>query len=102
MLSVPVFHVSGDNPESICKAADAAVRYKQQFSKDVAIDLVCYRRMGHNELDEPAFTQPVMYKQIRSRPLPGTLFAQGLQMVSMQVLHVHRMLMESSKSTIMS
>lgn len=82
MISAPIFHVSGDNIVEIVKASRTALAYKQAFNKDVGIDIVCYRKMGHNELDEPAFTQPLMYSKIRSRPLPGTLFAQSIQFVT--------------------
>ena len=67
MIGCPILHVNGDYPEAVVRAVDVAFRYRQMFRKDVIIDLICYRRWGHNELDEPAYTQPKMYEQIRTR-----------------------------------
>ena len=64
MLDIPIFHVNGDDPEACVRAAKLAVRYRQEFGQDVIIDLVCYRHYGHNEGDEPRYTQPLMYKVI--------------------------------------
>ncbi len=66
MLSAPIFHVNGDDPEAVVHVARIATEFRQQFKKDVVIDMFCYRRHGHNEGDEPAFTQPLMYKKIKS------------------------------------
>lgn len=66
MINCPVIHVNADFPEDVAYAASLAFEYRNKFRKDVIIDLISYRRMGHNELDEPAFTQPMMYKQIRA------------------------------------
>ncbi|WVQ79042.1 oxoglutarate dehydrogenase (succinyl-transferring), E1 component [Cryptococcus sp. DSM 104549] len=67
MIGCPILHVNGDHPEAVVRAVDVAFRYRQMFRKDVVIDLICYRRWGHNELDEPAYTQPLMYEKIRGR-----------------------------------
>jgi 2-oxoglutarate dehydrogenase E1 component len=71
MIEAPIFHVNGDDPEAVVFAAKIATEFRQKFQKPVVVDMFCYRRYGHNEGDEPAFTQPLMYKKIRSHP--GTL-----------------------------
>ncbi len=78
MLMVPVFHVHGENPEAVAHVADLAARYRQRYNKDVVIDLVCFRRFGHNEGDEPYFTQPLMYERIRQRPPLYQVYADQL------------------------
>ncbi|KAK0527594.1 hypothetical protein OC842_004818 [Tilletia horrida] len=67
MISAPILHVNGDNPEAVHRAASIAFAYREEFQRDIFIDLIVYRRWGHNELDEPAFTQPLMYRSVRSR-----------------------------------
>ena len=67
MINCPVIHVNSDFPEDVAYAASIAFEYRNKFRKDIIIDLISYRRLGHNELDEPAFTQPLMYKNIRGR-----------------------------------
>ena len=61
MIQVPIFHVNGDDPEAVVHCVRLAMQYRQRFNEDVVIDMVCYRRHGHNEGDEPAFTQPLLY-----------------------------------------
>ena len=68
MIEAPIFHVNGDDPEAVVFAAKIAIEFRQKFHKPVVIDMFCYRRFGHNEGDEPGFTQPLMYKNIRSHP----------------------------------
>ncbi|MBN1958943.1 MAG: 2-oxoglutarate dehydrogenase E1 component [Desulfuromonadales bacterium] len=74
MLNAPIFHVHGDDPEALIQAASMAIEYRQQFRKDVIIEMICYRRHGHNEGDEPFFTQPLMYEKIRNHPLTADIY----------------------------
>ncbi len=78
MVGAPIFHVNGDDPEAVVHVARMAIEYRQQFGKDVVIDLYCYRRFGHNEGDEPAFTQPLMYKKIKDKETTREIYAQQL------------------------
>ena len=78
MLMVPIFHVHGENPETAVHAIKLAADYRQTFGKDVVLDVICYRRYGHNEGDEPYFTQPTMYDRIRKRPSLSELYATQL------------------------
>ena len=78
MVEAPIFHVNGDDPEAVVYAARIATEFRQKFNKDVVIDMFCYRRQGHNESDEPAFTQPLMYEKIRSHPTTRAIYASKL------------------------
>jgi 2-oxoglutarate dehydrogenase E1 component len=84
MIEAPIFHVNGDDPEAVCFVMDLALRFRQRFHQDVVVDMWCYRKHGHNEGDEPAFTQPVMYQKIRNRPSVRELYQ--LQLESAHVL----------------
>ncbi len=78
MLAVPIFHVNGEVPRAVAAVVAIAVEYRMRFQRDVVIDMYCYRKHGHNEGDEPSFTQPLMYDVIRSRPTPRTVYGQHL------------------------
>jgi len=78
MVEAPIFHVNGDDPEACLLAIEIAIDFRQKFDKDVFIDLVCFRRQGHNEADEPMITQPLMYKSIHQHPGTRALYAQRL------------------------
>ncbi len=77
-IQVPILHVNGDEPEAVVFASRMAAEFRQQFATDFVLDIVCYRRHGHNETDEPAFTQPIMYRAIKARPTTRELYAQRL------------------------
>lgn len=78
MLAAPIFHVNGDDPEAVVHVARIATEFRQKFKKDVVIDMFCYRRHGHNEGDEPSFTQPIMYKQIKVQETTCEKYAKQL------------------------
>ena len=79
MIEAPIFHVNGDDPEAVALVTQIAMEYRQEFKKDVVIDIVCFRKLGHNEQDEPMVTQPLMYKKIAQHPGPRKLYADKLQ-----------------------
>jgi 2-oxoglutarate dehydrogenase E1 component len=78
LIKAPIFHVNGNSAEAIAKAAKIAVDYKLKFKKDVVIEIICYRLYGHNEIDEPRFTQPEMYKAISNMMTPATIYSEYL------------------------
>ncbi len=78
MLEAPIIHVNGDDPEAVVRAARLCIEFRQEFNKDVVLDITCYRRHGHNEGDEPAFTQPLMYKAIAEKETTRTIYAKKL------------------------
>ncbi|HTV68022.1 MAG TPA: 2-oxoglutarate dehydrogenase E1 component [Rhizobiaceae bacterium] len=78
MIEAPIFHVNGDDPEAVVYAAKVATEFRMKFHKPVVVDMFCYRRFGHNEGDEPAFTQPIMYKNIRSHKTTVQLYGEKL------------------------
>jgi 2-oxoglutarate dehydrogenase E1 component len=79
MLETPIFHVNGDAPEAVWFTAKLAIEYRQKFQKDVFIDLICYRKHGHNEGDEPTFTQPLLYKKIKAHASTREIYAKRLE-----------------------
>jgi 2-oxoglutarate dehydrogenase E1 component len=79
MVEAPILHVNGDDAEAVVHAVDLALRFRQEFGQDVVIDMVCYRKHGHNEGDEPAFTQPLMYQKIQNRPSTRAIYQLQLE-----------------------
>jgi 2-oxoglutarate dehydrogenase E1 component len=78
MIEAPVFHVNGDDPEAVCMVAQLALDFRVRWKRDVFIDMYCFRRHGHNETDEPSFTQPMLYKKIAAHPLVSALYTEKL------------------------
>jgi 2-oxoglutarate dehydrogenase E1 component len=79
MLMVPIFHIHGENPEAAIRTVEMALDYRQRFGRDVILEIICYRRQGHNEGDEPYFTQPLMYEKIKQRPSMSDIYAGQLE-----------------------
>jgi 2-oxoglutarate dehydrogenase E1 component len=78
MTQLPIFHINGDDPEAAYRALQIALEYRQEFNKDVVLDLVGFRKLGHNETDEPSYTQPLMYQRVKAHPGVRTVYAQKL------------------------
>ncbi len=81
MIAAPIFHVNGDDPLAVIQVAEIALEFRQEFGRDVVIDITCYRRYGHNELDEPSFTQPDLYSDIHDHPRPSEIFARQIALL---------------------
>jgi len=79
LVEAPIFHVNGDDPEAVCFVVDLALRFRQKFGQDVVIDMLCYRKHGHSEGDEPAFTQPLMYQKIKTHPPVREIYQNRLE-----------------------
>merc|ERR1719285_371873 len=108
-IGAPIFHVNGDDPEAVVRVAAIAAKYRQQFRQDVVIDLICYRKFGHNEGDEPKFTQPVMYRQINKQVSvweqykkkvieKGHLTEDQIKEISQRVSSIHKMAFDASQT----
>jgi 2-oxoglutarate dehydrogenase E1 component len=78
MMQLPIFHINGDDPEAAYRVLQIALQYRQDFNKDVVIDLIGFRRLGHNETDEPSYTQPLMYARVKAHPGVRTVYAKRL------------------------
>ncbi|MBS0391408.1 MAG: 2-oxoglutarate dehydrogenase E1 component [Proteobacteria bacterium] len=106
MIESPVLHVNGDDPESVCMAMQLALEYRMEFSKDIVVDIICYRKLGHNEQDTPMLTQPLMYKKIAQHPGTRKLYAdklaaQGLgATIGDDMVKAYRAAMDDGKHTI--
>jgi 2-oxoglutarate dehydrogenase E1 component len=78
MIEAPIFHVNGDDPEAVCMVAQLALDFREKFQRDVVVDMYCYRKHGHNEADEPAFTQPTLYRKIAAHPQVSAIYTEKL------------------------
>jgi len=78
MVQAPIFHVNGDDPEAVAAVCRMAIDFRQEFQRDVVVDVICYRKYGHNEADEPMFTQPLMYKKVQAKTPPVHIYAEQL------------------------
>lgn len=100
MVQAPIFHVNGDDPEAVLFITQLAVDYRNEFKKDVVVDLVCYRRRGHNEADEPSTTQPLMYQKIKSHPTTRDQYAERLIAAGVVSADEDRFLVDSFRDSL--
>lgn len=100
MVGAPILHVNGDDPEAVYFATKLALDYRMEFKRDVVIDLVCYRRRGHNEADEPSATQPMMYQTIRQHTTTRDLYAQALQQQQLLTAEGNQELVDSYRTAL--
>ena len=107
MVQAPILHVNSDDPEAVILATQIALDYRNEFKRDVVIDLVCYRRHGHNEADEPSATQPLMYKKVKKHPTPRQIYAEKLvangaisQAKSDELISYYRKLLDEGQCTV--
>ena len=106
MIESPVLHVNGDDPEAVAMAMDLALQFRMEFSKDIVVDIICFRKLGHNEQDTPALTQPLMYKKIGAHPGTRKLYAdklaaQGLgETLGDDMVKAYRAAMDAGKHTV--
>ena len=98
VILAPVLHVNGDDPEALVHAMRLAIEYRQRFKRDIFIDLLCYRKYGHNEGDEPRFTQPILYKAISNHPNPREIYAQKLMSEGIATQGMVRKMQDEFKS----
>jgi 2-oxoglutarate dehydrogenase E1 component len=98
VIDAPVFHVNGDEPESVVQAARLAIGFRQAFGRDVFVDLVCYRRLGHNEGDDPGLTQPALYKRIREHPTVAQQYGRRLEEAGVIDAAEHRRIREAARA----
>ena len=107
MIEAPVLHVNGDDPEAVVFAMQLAVDFRMEFNKDVVVDIICFRKLGHNEQDTPAVTQPLMYKKIGQHPGTRKLYADKLTAQNLtggefgdQLVKEYRAAMDAGKLTV--
>jgi len=97
-IDAPIFHINGDDVESVVKISEIALAYRQKFKKDIVLDIICYRKYGHNEGDEPLYTQPVMYNVIKKHPTPCDIYSKQLALEGQIPLEEYQKLVDEFNS----